>query len=93
MKVYWRQVRWQSSHKRAVDVELYANISDPLRIEKNLNSLANRGFTYTRSDRLGLVPAVTEIDDECCVFLGVSIPIMMKQAKSGMHKLAEERSV
>ena len=42
----------------------------------------------TEKGRLGLVPGLTtEVGDVCCIFLGASVPCILKPANNGRYQL------
>jgi hypothetical protein len=52
------------------------------------NSASGMRLILTVNGRIGLAPGgATEIGDMCCIFLGATVPFILKPSREGRHKL------
>ncbi|KAF2245420.1 HET-domain-containing protein [Trematosphaeria pertusa] len=84
---------------RCVARSLFSNASDVgtkpatgdgdlYRMQAKITGCKMRRLALTEGGRLGLVPGLTtEVGDVCCIFIGVSVPLILKPANNGRYRL------
>ncbi|KAF2785869.1 HET-domain-containing protein [Melanomma pulvis-pyrius CBS 109.77] len=87
---YRRRVRSQFANTPLDGAEVGSDVGNTYLVEEGLRHLFNQRFIRTESGKIGLASAVTQVGDMSCIFVGVSVPFVLKESPNERYKLVGE---